>query len=170
MSKYTDYLRKLYYTPGNPGAVGGPEKLYQAVKQDEKYKIGRIRIRQFLNNEDPYSLMKPIRRSFPRSNVVVDTIDSMWDGDLADVTNISSQNDGYKFLLVLIDIFSRFLFIVPLKNKQHQNITDALKSVFKTGRKPRALRTDKGSEFKKPLGKGIFEKRRCSYHIHPKRN
>jgi hypothetical protein len=44
----------------NPGTFGGPEKLYQAVKQDGKYKIGRIRIRQFLNNEDPYSLMKPI--------------------------------------------------------------------------------------------------------------
>lgn len=111
---YRLFEKTLLYSR-NPGAFGGPEKLYQAVKQDGKYKIGRIRIRQFLNNEDPYSLMKPIRRSFPRSNVVVNTIDSMWDGDLADVTNISSQNDGYKFLLVLIDIFSRFLFIVPLK-------------------------------------------------------
>lgn len=102
MAKYTDYLRKLYYTPGSPGAFAGPEKLYQAVREDGKHKIGRMRIRQFLNNEDPYSLMKPIRRSFPRSRVVVDTIDSMWDGDLADVSNLSSENDGYKFLLVLI--------------------------------------------------------------------
>lgn len=148
MAKYTDYLRKLYYTPGNPGAFAGPEKLYQAVKQDGKYKIGRMRIRQFLNNEDPYSLLKPIRRSFPRSKVIVNTIDSMWDGDLADVSNILSENDGYKFLLVLIDIFSRFLFIVPLKNKQHQNVTDGLQSVFHSGRKPETLRTDKGSEFK----------------------
>ena len=158
MSKYTDYLRKLYYTPGNPGAFGGPEKLYQAVKQDGKHRIGRIRIRQFLNNEDPYSLMKPIRRSFPRSKVVVNTIDSMWDGDLADVSNISSQNDGCKFLLVLIDIFSRFLFIVPLKNKQHQNIIDDLKSVFQTGRKPNSLRTDKGSEFKNRWVKTFLKK------------
>lgn len=75
MAKYTDYLRKLYYTPGNPGAFAGPEKLYQAVKQDGKYKIGRMRITQFLNNEDPYSLVKPIRRSFPRSKVIVNTID-----------------------------------------------------------------------------------------------
>lgn len=119
MAKYTDYLRKLYYTPGSPGAFAGPEKLYQAVREDGKHNIGRMRIRQFLNNEDPYSLMKPIRRSFLRSRVVVDTIDSMWDGDLADVSNLSSENDGYKFLLVLIDIFSRFLFIIPLKNKQH---------------------------------------------------
>lgn len=158
MAKYTDYLRKLYYTPGNPGAFAGPEKLYQAVKQDGKYKIGRMRIRQFLNNEDPYSLLKPIRSSFPRSKVIVNTIDSIWDGDLAAVSNISSENDGYKFLLVLIDIFSRFLFIVPLKNKQHQNVTDGLKSVFHSGRKPDTLRTDKGSEFKNRWVKTFLKK------------
>ena len=75
MSDHTEYLRELYYTPGKPGAFAGPEKLYQAVKQDGKYKIGRRRIRQFLNNEDSYSLFKPIRRTFPRSKVVVDTIE-----------------------------------------------------------------------------------------------
>lgn len=50
MAKNTDYLKKIYYTPGNPGAFAGPEKLYQAVKKEGKYKIGRVRIRQFLNN------------------------------------------------------------------------------------------------------------------------
>lgn len=74
MSNYTDYLRELYYTPGKPGAFAGPEKLYQAVKSEGKYKIGRQKIKQFLNNEDAYSLFKPIRKTFPRSNVVVDTI------------------------------------------------------------------------------------------------
>lgn len=93
MSSYTDYLRELYYTPGKPGAFAGPEKLYQAVKLEGKYKIGRQKIKQFLNNEDAYSLYKPIRKTFPRSKVVVNTIDSMWDGDLADVSNIPSR--GY---------------------------------------------------------------------------
>lgn len=148
MSDYTDYLRELYYTPGKPGAYAGPEKLYQAVKKEGKFKIGRLKIRQFLNNEDSYSLYKPIRKTFPRSKVIVDTIDSMWDGDLADVSNIAKHNDGYKFLLVLIDIFSRYLFIIPIKNKHHQSIADGLKSVFQRGRKPNTLRTDKGSEFK----------------------
>lgn len=158
MSNYTDYLKELYYTPGKPGAFAGPEKLYQAVKQEGKYKIGRRRIRQFLNNEDPYSLYKPIRKTFPRSKVIVNTIESMWDGDLADVSNISSHNYGYTFLLVLIDIFSRYLFIIPLRNKHHQNIIDGLKSVFQTGRKPHTLRTDKGSEFKNRWVKTYLKK------------
>lgn len=158
MSNHTDYLRELYYTPGKPGAYAGPEKIYQAVKQEGKYKIGRQRIRQFLNNEDSYSLYKPIRKTFPRSKVIVNTIDSMWDGDLADVSNIASHNDGYKFLLVLIDIFSRYLFIVPLKNKHHQNIVDGLKLVFQKRRKPNTLRTDKGSEFKNRWVKAFLKK------------
>lgn len=162
MSNYTDYLRELYYTPGKPGAFAGPEKLYQAVKSEGKYKIGRQKIKQFLNNEDAYSLYKPIRKTFPRSNVVVDTIDSMWDGDLADVSHIASHNDGYKFLLVLIDIFSRFLFIVPLKNKQNQTIIEGLKSVFQKGRKPHTLRTDKGSEFKNRWVKAFLKKEAIS--------
>lgn len=158
MSNHTDYLRELYYTPGKPGAYAGPEKLYQAVKQEGKYKIGRQRIRQFLNNEDSYSLYKPNRKTFPRSKVIVNTIDSMRDGDLADVSNIASHNDGYKFLLVLIDIFSRYLFIVPLKNKHHQNIVDGLKLVFQKRRKPNTLRTDKGSEFKNRWVKAYLKK------------
>jgi hypothetical protein len=59
---------------------------------------------------------------------------------------------------VLIDIFSRFLFIVPLKKKQHENITDGFKSVFQTGRKPHTLRTDKGSEFKNRWVKAFLKK------------
>lgn len=71
MPNYTDYLKKIYYTPGNPGAYAGPEKLYQVVKQEGKYKIGKQRIRQFLNNEDSYSLYKPIRKTFPRYKVTL---------------------------------------------------------------------------------------------------
>lgn len=71
MPNYTDYLREIYYTLGNPGAYAGPEKLYQVVKQEGKYKIGKQRIRQFLNKEDSYSLYKPIRKTFPRSKVTL---------------------------------------------------------------------------------------------------
>jgi hypothetical protein len=59
---------------------------------------------------------------------------------------------------VLIDIFSRYLFIVPLTNKHHRTISDGLKSVFQTGRQPHTLRTDKGSEFKNRWVKTFLKK------------
>ena len=148
MGDHIKYLTDIYTTPGHPGAFAGPEKLYEIVKQEGRYKIGKTKIRKFLNNFDAYSLFKPIRRTFPRSSVIVNTIDSMWDADLADVSSISKYNSGYKFLLVLIDIFSRFLVMVPLQDKKHSSIIEALRGVFARGRKPKTLRTDKGSEFK----------------------
>lgn len=149
MANYKDYLKKIYYSQVILQHLQDQKKLYEIVKKEGKFKIGLGTIKQFLNNEDAYSLYKPIRRTFPRSKVVVDTIDSMWDGDLTDVNNIATQNDGFRFLLVLIDIFSRFLFIVPLKTKTNQDIIEGLNRVLTTiRRKPRVLRTDKEIEFK----------------------
>ena len=148
MADYKDYLTKIYTDIGKPGAFAGPNKLYEIVRKEGKFKIGRAKIRRFLNNLDTYSLYKPIRKTFSRSRVIVDTINSMWDGDLADMSSISKYNDGYKFLFVLIDVFSRYLFIAPLKDKKHQSILHALRTIFTRGRKPKILRTDKGVEFK----------------------
>jgi len=47
---------------------------------------------------------------------VVAGLNSLFDGDLADMQNVSKYNDGVKFLLILKDVFSRFLWVVPLKD------------------------------------------------------
>ena len=55
-------------------------------------------------------------------------------------------NDGYTFLLLVIDTFSKYGWIIPLKNKKGETVADALKDIFKK-RKPEKLWTDKGTEF-----------------------
>lgn len=52
--------------------------------------------------------------NFKRRHTITDSIDTIWDGDLQDVRNISKYNDGIQYILVLQDIFSRFLFTAPL--------------------------------------------------------
>ena len=59
----------------------------------------------------------------------------------------SKWNKGYKYLLMVIAVFSKYGWIVPLKNKQGENVKEAFKSIFKNGRKPEYLWTDKGSDF-----------------------
>ena len=59
----------------------------------------------------------------------------------------SRWNKGNKYLLMVIDVFSKYGWIVPLKDKKGQTITTAFQSIFKGGRKPKYLWTDKGSEF-----------------------
>ena len=96
---------------------------------------------------DAYSLQRPQRYKFKTNRVISQGIGFLYDCDLADVSNLSTENDGVKYLLVVIDVFSRFLWVVPLKNKLHGSVISGLREIFQTS-KPKELRTDKGSEFK----------------------
>ena len=54
------------------------------------------------------SLQRPLRRKFKRNRVISKGIDDQWDADLMDMTKFSKDNDGYSYILVVIDIFSKF--------------------------------------------------------------
>lgn len=107
--------------------------------------IGTYKIRNWLNNQDDYSLQKPARRPVKRAKVVVSGIDNQW--DLADMSSLSKFNKSIKFLLVVIDIFSQFVWVQSLKNKNGKEVVKGFKQVLHKGRKCKKLRTDKGSEF-----------------------
>ena len=77
---------------------------------------------------------------------MVNGIDKIWAADLADMKAFEDYNDGYTFLLLVIDIFSKYGYLVPLKNKKGETVANALKTIFKE-RKPGKLWTDKGREF-----------------------
>ena len=72
----------------------------------------------------------------------------IWDADLANMELISKFNNGFRFLLCVIDIFSKYASVIPLKDKKGISIDDAFQKILdKSGRKPSKLRVDKGSEF-----------------------
>ena len=54
------YLKQLYHHPSRAGSFSGPEKLYQAVKDEGKLKIGRLKIRKFLRDQEEFSVQKDI--------------------------------------------------------------------------------------------------------------
>ena len=79
---------------------------------------------------------------------MVSGIDKIWAADLADMRALSKENEGFNFLLLIIDTFSKYGWIVPLKDKKGETIVKALKEIFKeSGRRPAKLWTDKGREF-----------------------
>ena len=147
MSDWQQYLKKIYYNPKHPDAFAGPQKLCKIVQDENIYNISRSKIRQWLQDQDVYSLTKPIKRKFKRNRIVPTKQDSQWDMDLADVSNLAKNNDGVKFLLVVIDLFSRYLWVHPLKGKTHQDVLNGLNEILKDNRKLEAVRSDKGSEF-----------------------
>ena len=91
-------------------------------------------------------LHRPIKRKFKKRRVIVNGIDKIWAADLADLSAFKDYNDGYTFLLLVIDTFSKYGYLIPLKNKKGETVADALKDIFKK-RKPGKLWTDKGKEF-----------------------
>jgi hypothetical protein len=75
-------------------------------------------------------------------------IDYQWEADTAVMTSYSKDNDGYAYFLLVIDVFSRFVWTVPLRSTRADEMVEALKSLLDKGRVPEKLRTDKGVEFK----------------------
>ena len=130
----------VYYDYGHPAGYGGARALSEAVHST------LASAREWLSTQDPYTLHRRVKRRYATENIVVAGLDDQFEADLVDVSAISSQNNGVKFLLTVIDSLSKFAWAIPVKDKRGATIAAALESVFKE-RKPRKLRTDRGSEF-----------------------
>ena len=99
-------------------------------------------------NEDlANELHKRIIRNFKRRKVVPVSVDNIWGADLADMQLISRQNKGYRFLLCVIDLYSKYAWVVPIKDKKGDTLVAAFQKILKSGRKPNKIWVDRGSEF-----------------------
>lgn len=137
-------LSKKYYDPKHPGSYGGVKSFKKALGN---LKVKEQDVSDWLMTQDTYTLHKPVRRSFKRRKVLVAGIDQQWQADLVDLQSIAKHNDGYKYLLTCIDVLSKYAWVIPLRDKTGKTLVEAFKAIFKSGRTPRQLQTDKGSEF-----------------------
>ena len=93
-------------------------------------------------------LHKPIIRKFKKRKVLSSFTDNIWGVDLADMQLLSKFNKGFRFLLCVIDIFSKYAWVIPLKDKKGISIVNAFQKILKeSNRKPNKIWVDKGSEF-----------------------
>ncbi|XP_028397219.1 uncharacterized protein LOC114521028 [Dendronephthya gigantea] len=146
-----EYLSSVYYDPKRSGGFGGVDRLYKDVKKEGKFRISRKKIKQWLMEQDTYTLHKPVRRNFKRGRVITGNIDQFWQMDLADLQSLQKFNDGYRYLLVCIDVLSKYAWVIPLKNKQEE----AFKLL--SGRKPEKIMTDQGTEFLNRHFRGLMK-------------
>ena len=94
-------------------------------------------------------LHKPIIKNFKKRKVYSAFKDNIWSADLADMQLISKFNKGFRFLLCVFDIYSKYAWVVPLKHKKSVSIVNAFKKILKdpNNRKPHKIWVDKDSEF-----------------------
>ena len=100
------------------------------------------------NKQLANELHKPIIRKFEKRRVYSTFTDNIWGADLADMQLLSKYNKGIRFLLCVIDIFNKYGWVVPLKDKKGISIVKAFQIILKqSNRKPNKIWVDKGSEF-----------------------
>ena len=90
-------------------------------------------------------LPKPIIRKLKKRKEYSSLKDNIWGGDLADMQSISKLNKRFRFLLCVIDIFSKNAWVVPVRDKKGTTIANVFQSILKnSNRKPNKIWIDKG--------------------------
>ena len=115
---------------------------------DKKSKESGIKNEIKENQELANELHKPIIRKFKKRKGYSSFKDNIWGADLADMQLISKYNKRIRYLLCAIDFFSKYAFVVPLKDKKRTTIVNAFQSILNNSkRKPNKIWVDQGSEF-----------------------
>ncbi|GFV07412.1 uncharacterized transposon-derived protein F54H12.3 [Trichonephila clavipes] len=151
-------LAAFYENPEVPNSFGGVEALHRSVKG----KYSKKDVKHWLSQKDAYTLHKPVRHKFQRNRVFVSDIDRQFQADLVDMQSLAEFNKGYKYLLTCIDLFSKFAWAVPLKDKFGKSVKSGLEIIFKE-RKPKVLQTDAGKEFLNKIVQNYFKKSECNF-------
>ena len=92
---------------------------------------------------------KQPRRNHPTNKIIYNHINEIWSIDLADKINYKiSNNKGFRYIFIIIDNFSKYLWAKPLKNKYSQTITNEFSNILSSSkRKPLKIESDRGTEF-----------------------
>ena len=112
---------------------------------NKKQQLGlSVNPNQILSQE----LHKPRKINFTRRKVISNNIDHIWGIDIITMIKYFKQNKNYKYILTVIDFFSKYSWNYPLKTKKSEEIINSFKDIFKKSkRKPKLIQSDEGTEF-----------------------
>ena len=134
-------LLAVYKDPAASGSLGGVQRFAEAQGISVK------KAKTLLEKDLGYTLHKPRRQRFKTLPVVAEGMDHQWVADLVEVQTLSKYNRGYRYLLTVIDVVSKYAWVQPLKDKTGVQLVKAFEKILKTGRRPIQLQTDRGKEF-----------------------
>ena len=100
-------LSKIYHDSKDSGSLGVVERLWRRARQLHVPGVTQKSVQEYLRSEQ--ALHKPARRQFTRNHTYVAGIDAQWQTNLADMQGIAKQNGGMRYLLTVIDVFSKFV-------------------------------------------------------------
>ena len=109
---------------------------------------------------------KPPLRNYPTNKIVYNSIDEIWSIDLADFSDYKTLNNkGFRYIFIVIDNFSKYLWAILLKNKYSQTITNEFSNILtKSKRKPFKLESDRGSEFYNSIFQNLLRSKNIQHY------
>lgn len=150
-------FEKLYYSPEKRSAYGSARSLLQELPRNE-----RSAARIWLRGQDAYTLHKPTRKRFLRRQTTAGGKDVQLQADLMDVSNMASDNDNVRFILMAVDVVSRKAYAKQLPSKSGISVAGPLGDILDENGAS-YLQTDKGKEFYNKDVSKILEKRNVKH-------
>lgn len=153
-----DRLRRIYYDPMQVGSFGGVSTLAKAARTSYK------NAKEWLSKQTTYTLHKQARRRYVTRPYRTNKINEQFQADIVEMQEFASVNDGYRYMLTVIDIFSRYAWVRALKTKSATDVVNAFSDILNTdGRIPKYLQTDLGKEFENKTFQHLLKERNIKF-------
>lgn len=157
-------LKTLYYDLKSPAAYSTPKILLEEAKKEDRSVTMKF-VEKWMSAQDVYTINRRQRKRFPRRKIITKGIDYLHQIDLLDVSKLAPYNGNVRYLLTMIDCFSRFAMVSPVKRKLGTHVAAAIENTYKTiGRLPMKAQSDQGGEFLSPEVKAVWRKYRIKWY------
>lgn len=147
------YLTRRFYNHRTPGSFTSASKLYSVIKSEGRYNISRARIEDWAQSQDIVTLHKAAREKPTKyRRVIAPGMNHMWDCDLLVMIGdrFKVANEGYAYILVTTDVFSRYCRANAVKSKGGKDMKTCMIEIFEDAGAqgiPKFIRSDHGTEF-----------------------
>lgn len=133
----------------DPRTTGGRDRLFENIRKQYS-NVSRNDVAEHLRNDPTHQIHRPLKRQMRIRPIVTNDKGKIAQVDLIDVSNYAGHNNGTRYLITYVDIFSKFAAVRPLTNKKQENVTNALMDILnglEAHNRPSTIQADNGSEF-----------------------
>ena len=158
-------IAKAYYEPISAGSYSSVKKLSSSLStKGTKKSFSKNELQDWLKDQSLYRQFKRPNSNFPRSRIRSPHKNYMWDADLMNMYSLAKYNKENKYVLVCIDIFSRYVYTELLKSKNAEDVVTAFKKIFHKA-VCKVLRTDAGKEFTAKKVQKLFDENGVKHYV-----